>query len=124
MDMLTEFFDAPAGQAVIAVALLAVADFALGVFAALRDDVFSMDAVAAWLRRNLAGRVAPIFGTLLVGHMVGGLALDDGASSILSPGVLITGIGLTAAVAYVLEVIASMRESLVNKPATRSVPTE
>lgn len=54
--MLTEFFDAPAGQAVIIIGLLATADFALGVFAAFRDNVFSMDAIAAWLRRNLAGR--------------------------------------------------------------------
>ena len=124
MDTLKGFFDTPAGQAVIAVGLLATADFVIGVFAAFRDNVFTMDAVAAWLRKTLTGRVMPIFGVLFVGHLLGGLTLDDGASSIVSPGTIITSIGLVAATAYILEVIASMRESLVKKPETRSIPED
>ena len=124
MDPLKEFFDTPAGQAVIAVALLAVADFAFGVFAAVRDNVFTWDALAAWLRKTLVGRVMPIFGVLLIGHMLGGLTLDDGAASLVTPGVIITGIGLVAGTAYVLEVIGSMRESFQPKPATREVPPD
>jgi hypothetical protein len=122
--MLTEFFDQPTGQAVLAVGLLAVADFALGVFAAVRDNVFTWDAIAAWLRKTLTGRVLPIFGVLLVGYAVGGMTFADGIGGIVSPGTIITGIGLAAAASYVLEVIASMRESLVPKPATRAIPED
>jgi hypothetical protein len=106
------------------VGLLAVADFGLGVFAAIRDGVFTWDALAAWLRKSLVGRVLPIFGALFIGHLAGGLTVDDGVMGVLTPGTIITGIGLVAATAYVLEVIASIRESFVKKPETRAVPTE
>ena len=122
--MIDAFFATPVGQAVVVIGLLAVLDFAIGVFAAIRDDVFSWDVLAAWVRKTLLGRVAPIFGTLLVGYVAGGLTLDDGAQGILTPGTIITGIGLVAGTAYVLEVIASIRESFVPKPGVRDVPVE
>jgi hypothetical protein len=122
--MIDAFFATPVGQAVVVIALLAVLDFGLGVFAAIRDDVFTFDALAAWVRKTLLGRIAPIFGTLIVGYVAGGLSLDDGVSGVLTPGTIITGIGLVAGTAYVLEVIASIRESFVPKPGVRDVPVE
>jgi hypothetical protein len=68
------FFATPVGQAVVVIALLATLDFFIGVFAAIRDDVFTFDAIAAWVRKTLLGRIAPIFGTLVVGYVAGGLA--------------------------------------------------
>jgi hypothetical protein len=124
MDIIKEFFNTPAGQAVLLVAVLAVLDLAIGVIAAVRDNVFQFDAVAAWLRKTLMGRVIPIFGFLLVGHVIGGLSLSDGVSSIIQPGVIITGVGIAGAATYVLEVLASIRESLVVKTDVRQVPTE
>lgn len=121
---LSGFFDSPAGQAVLLVGLLATADFLLGVFAAIRDGTFTLEVIAAWVRSSLMGRAAPIFGALAVGYFAGGLTIDDGVNGLLSPGTVITGIGLVAATAYVLEVIASIRESFIKKPETRAVPKE
>jgi hypothetical protein len=111
-----QFFDTPAGTAVVILFALAVLDFALGTFAAIRDNVFQLDAVGAWLRKHIAGRVLPTTAVLLVGHMTGGLNIDDGAAGILSPGTVLTTIGLGMAATYVLEVIGSVRESLTAKP--------
>jgi hypothetical protein len=83
--------------------------------------VFQLDAVGAWLRKHIAGRVLPTTAVLLVGHMTGGLNIDDGAAGILSPGTVLTTIGLGMAATYVLEVIGSVRESLVPKPAERVI---
>lgn len=124
MNVLDQFFATPVGQAVVVIALLATLDFFIGIFAAIRDDVFTFDAIAAWVRKTLLGRIAPIFGTLIVGYVAGGLELDDGVNGILTPGTIITGIGLVAGTAYVLEVIASIRESFVPKPGARDVPQE
>lgn len=124
MNVLDQFFATPVGQAIVVIALLAVLDFGLGVFAAIRDQTFTVEVVASWVRTTLLGRIAPIFGTLFVGYVAGGLSLDDGVSGVLTPGTIITGIGLVAGTAYVLEVIASIRESFVAKPGTRAVPNE
>lgn len=122
--IIKEFFNTPAGQATLAVALLATADFAFGVFAAVRDNVFKWEALAAWVRSTLMGKVAPVFAALIVGHLAGGLTLDDGLASLVSPGAIITGVGLAAATSYVLSVVASIRESFIVKTDTREVPED
>jgi hypothetical protein len=113
------FFDTLAGQAVLLVSIVAVADFLFGIMAAFRDDTFQASAVAAWLRKHLAGRVGPIFLTLFLGYAAGGASLADGLGGMLSPGSILTGVGALAAVAYVTEVIASIRSSI--QPPT--IPT-
>jgi hypothetical protein len=118
-----EFFASPAGTAALLLFGMATLKFALGTFAAIRDDVFELSAVGAWLRKDLAGRVLPITAILMFGHMVGGAAIEDG-SDILAPGVILMTIGLGASAVYVLEVIGSIRESFVPKPLTRNVPTD
>jgi hypothetical protein len=122
-DVIQQFFDTPAGTAVLLLFGMAVLDFLLGVFAAWRDDVFETKAVGAWIRKHIAGRVLPISAVLLMGHIVGGAAIDDG-SDLLAPGTILMTIGIGASAIYVLECIGSIRESLQPKPGTRAVPTE
>jgi hypothetical protein len=123
ITVVREFFATPAGAAVVALLALAVLDFALGVFAAIRDDMFRLDAIAAWLRKHVAGRVLPTSAVLLIGHMTGGLSLQGGAD-LLSPGTILTTIGLGMAGTYVLEVIGSVRESLVARPDEQETFTD
>jgi hypothetical protein len=119
------FFNSPAGTAIVLLFALATLDFVLGTLAAIRDKVFQMEAVAAWLRKHIAGRVLPITAVLLTGHLAGGLAFeDDGFSAIIDPGTVLTGIGLTMAAAYIAETVASLRDSLTPKPLTRAVPED
>jgi hypothetical protein len=55
-----DFLASPGGIAVKAALVAAGLDFVFGVFFAVRDGSFALDAVAAWLRKHLAGRVFPI----------------------------------------------------------------
>ena len=64
MEALQAFIQSPAGAALLAMVGVAFADFLTGSFAALRDGTFQLDAIAAFLRKHIWGRVAPI-GTLL-----------------------------------------------------------
>ncbi len=124
IPLISEFFASPAGNAVILVVLMAVADLAFGVYAALRDNVFELDALSAWVRVHLWGKVAPILSVLLLGAATGGLTLNDGVSGILSAGGVLTGVGILAATTYILSVIASIKESFEPKPEVREVPVE
>jgi hypothetical protein len=120
---ITSFFDTPAGTAIVLLFALATLDFALGTFAAFRDNVFQLDSVAAWLRKHIAGRVLPITAVLLTGHLAGGLSFEeDGIGAIIDPGTVLTGIGLTMAAAYIAETVGSLRTSLI--PGTASVPVD
>jgi len=121
---IASFFDSPAGQAVAALVVLGLADLLLGVFAAVRDNVFSWEAIDAWVRSQLAGRILPIAAILILGHIAGGISFDDGTSGVLSVGGIITGGGLVAAGLYVITTAASLLESLQPKPGTREVPEE
>ncbi len=120
---ITSFFSTPGGTAVVVLFLLAVLDFLLGTFAAIRDNVFQLDAIGAWIRKHLAGRVLPITVVLVVGHLAGGLSVETTAD-IITPGTILTGIGVGAAAVYVAEVIGSLRESLTPKADTRAVPQD
>lgn len=120
---ISSFFETPGGTAVVALFALAALDFALGVLAALRDGTFQVGSLAAWVRKHIAGRVLPITAVLVVGHLAGGLSIDS-AEDLLSPGTILTGIGIAAATAYILETIGSVRDSLTPKPGTRDVPQD
>jgi hypothetical protein len=59
MDTLTDLIASPAGLAIKGALAAAFLDFAFGVFAAVRDGTFALDAVAAFVRKHLLGRVFP-----------------------------------------------------------------
>jgi hypothetical protein len=92
----------PAGLALKGALALTGVDFLFGVYAASRDGTFAWDAIAAFVRKHLLGRVFPI-GTLLVI----GYASHDGTMS---------AAGLAAGAAYVVETAASVYGSI-NPPA-------
>lgn len=95
--MIQEFFATELGLAVYGVLIATAADLVFGVIAALRDGSFQLDALAAVLRKHVLGRVAPIFGMLLFGH-VGNQPL-------------LLAAGLTGAGLYVAETFGSILDS-------------
>ena len=101
MEALQMFIGSPAGTALLAMVAVAFADFVTGVFAALRDGTFSVDALAAFLRKHIWGRVAPI-GTLLVLGYFGGDAV----------GQLFMASAVAAGTAYAAETAASILGNL------------
>ena len=110
MEALQTFIESPAGTALIAMVAVAFADFATGSFAALRDGTFTIDALAAFLRKHIWGRVAPI-GMLLVLGYFGGATV----------GQLFMAAAVAAAAAYVAETAGSIIGNL-NPP--KSAPTD
>lgn len=102
------FLASDAGLALKAALIAAFADFATGSFAALRDGTFSFDALAAFLRKHILGRVAPL-GTLLVLGYYGGAE-----SSTFFLGAAIAGL-----TAYAAETVASIWGNF--NPPTQSV---
>lgn len=95
------FLGSDAGLALKAALIAAFADFATGSFAALRDGTFSLDALAAFLRKHILGRVAPL-GTLLVLGFYGG-AESSAFFSVFA----IAGLS-----AYAAETVASIKGNL------------
>lgn len=65
------FLAAPAGLALKALLVAAFLDFVTGSFAAVRDGSFTFMAIAAWLRKHLAGRVGPLAALLVVLYLSG-----------------------------------------------------
>jgi hypothetical protein len=101
MTALQAFLDSTAGVALIAMVGVAFADFATGTFAALRDGTFQLDAIAAFLRKHIAGRVAPIGTLLALGYFGGGTI-----------GQLFLASAIAAAVAYSAETAGSILGNL------------
>lgn len=94
----------PAGLAIKGALVAAFLDFAFGVFAALRDGTFSLDAVAAFVRKHLLGRVFPVSILALVGHYTGDMVMVTAAAAALT--------------AYAVETLASIYQSLTVKETT------
>jgi hypothetical protein len=92
------FLNDPAGLALKGMLVAAFTDFAFGSFAALRDGSFTLDALAAFVRKHLLGRVAPI-GTLL-------------ALGYFNNDVVMTTAGVAAGAAYVAETLGSIYGSI------------
>ena len=105
-----EFLNSDAGLALKGLLLVAFLDFATGAFAALRDGTFAMDALAAFIRKHIAGRVAPIGTLLVVGYFGGetGQAFLAGA--------------VAAGAAYVAETASSIWGNL-NPPKPSDEPS-
>jgi hypothetical protein len=100
-EALNEFLNSQAGQLLLATLAVAFVDFATGTFAALRDGTFALDAIAAFLRKHVWGRVAPI-GTLLIVGYFGG----DTVGQLFLAG------AVAAALAYVAETASSVLGNL------------
>jgi hypothetical protein len=100
-EIVTEFLNSQAGQLLVATLIVAFVDFATGSFAALRDGTFALDALAAFVRKHIWGRVAPIGMLLIVGYFGGDLI-----------GQLFLAGGVAAAAAYVAETGASVLGNL------------
>jgi hypothetical protein len=109
LEALQTFIGSPAGTALLAMVGVAFADFATGSFAALRDGTFALDALAAFLRKHIWGRVAPI-GTLLVLGYFGGDTV----------GQLFMASALAAGTAYAAETASSIIGNL-NPPKAGDV---
>ena len=90
--------DSPAGIAIYGALTAAFLDFAFGVFSSVRDGTFSVDALAAFLRKHLLGRVLPASTLAVVGYYSGQPAMIAAA-----------GVALTA---YAAETLASIYQSL------------
>ena len=101
MEALREFIGSQAGTALLAMVGVAFADFLTGAFAALRDGTFALDALAAFLRKHIWGRVAPI-GTLLVLGYFGGDTI----------GQLFMASAIAAGTAYAAETASSILGNL------------
>jgi hypothetical protein len=91
---------------------VAFADFATGAFAALRDGTFQLDALAAFLRKHIWGRVAPIGMLLTLGYFGG-----EGIGQLF----LVSAIG--AATAYAAETASSILGNLNPPKESKAVDT-
>jgi hypothetical protein len=109
MTALTDFLNSQAGTVLIAMLLVAFADFLTGSFAALRDGTFQLDALAAFIRKHIWGRVAPIGVLLFIGYFGGGTA-----------GQLFLASAIASATAYAAETAASILGNL-NPPKSGDV---
>ena len=110
--MLTEFLQSTQGYALQAALVAAFLDFAFGVFAALRDGTFALDAVAAFVRKHLLGRVFPI--GLLAGM------------SYLTGDTVMAAAAIAALTAYAAETLASIYGSIrvPDKNPETAIPVE
>jgi len=106
-----DFLASPAGLAIKGALAAAFLDFAFGVFGALRDGTFAIDAVAAFVRKHLLGRVLPVSILATVGYLSGDQVMIAAAAAALT--------------AYAAETLASIYQSI--KPSgdgTDPIPTE
>lgn len=108
--LLKAFFTDPAGMALQLMLIVAFTDFALGVMAAYRDSTLQLNAIAAFLRKHIVGRVFPIGLMLIVGY-VGNVPLFYAA-------------GIAGAAAYTLETIGSILASWGPNRAVQPVPVD
>lgn len=99
----TTFLASPAGLAVKAALVAAFLDFAFGVFAAVRDGTFAVDAIAAFLRKHLIGRVLPVSLLAIAGYVTGDAIMTTAAAASLT--------------AYAAETLGSIYGSI-NPPKT------
>lgn len=100
MTAIEAFIASDAGLALKGALIAAFLDFATGSFAALRDGTFALDALAAFLRKHILGRVAPL-ATLLVAGYFGGEA-----------GQIFMPFAIAGLVAYAAETAASIKGNL------------
>lgn len=115
VDAIRAFFDSTAGNLALWVVVIPVVDFVLSVAAAIRDDTFQLDAVAAFLRKHIMGRVVPIWILLFLGYVT-----EDVSLPVIEFAVLET-LGIAAATLYLAETIGSILRSW--GPTSEGSPT-
>lgn len=108
--MIQEFFNTQLGIVVYGMLVATVADVVMGVWAAVRDGTFSLDVVAAYLRKHVMGRVGPIFGLLFFGYV--------GNQPVL------LAAGLVSGAAYATETFASILSSWGPNREIQPVPSD
>jgi Bacteriophage holin family len=117
-DILTRLSSDPlTNGAIIAIAVLAILDFATGSLRAIANHTFSLDAFDVWVRVQIAGRVLPIILVLVAGTIVGDISVGGFSFNVL------TATALAAAATYAVSTGASIAANL--SPETpHPVPTE
>lgn len=110
--MLIEFLASPAGLALKGALVAAFLDFAVGAFFAARNGTFAFDAVAAFLRKHVLGRVLPLSLLLITGYLTGDVTLN--------------GFAAAGLVAYATETMASVYASFTESKteAAATVPVD
>lgn len=110
--MLAEFLASPAGLALKGALVAAFLDFAVGSLLAARNGTFALDAIAAFLRKHIMGRVLPLGVLLVMGYLTGDVTLNAFAAA-----------GLTA---YAAETMASVYASFTESKAeaVETIPTD
>lgn len=76
-----EFLDAPIGLVCKLALMAAFVDFATGVWRAYQDGIFALDAMGAFIRKHLGGRVLPLSVIAFLGWASGDLTLQAGAAA-------------------------------------------
>lgn len=102
------FLNSTAGLAIKGALVAAFLDLAFGVFAALKDGTFALDAIGAFIRKHLLGRVFPISVLAIAGYLTGDTVM--------------VAAGAAALTAYAAETLASIYGSI--KPPAASVEAE
>lgn len=100
---LAAFLASPGGLALKGALVAAFLDFAVGSFYALKQGTFALDAVAAFVRKHLLGRVFPLATLLIAGYLTGDVTMNAAAAA-----------GL---VAYGAETMASVYGSITESKA-------
>lgn len=101
--MIADFLASTGGIAVKAALVAAFLDFAVGSFMAASHGSFALDAIGAFIRKHLLGRVLPLSLLVLVGYLTGDLAINSAAAGALT--------------VYAIETMASIRASITESKA-------
>lgn len=105
---LADFLASTGGLAVKAALAAAFLDFAFGVFGAISSSTFAFDAIAAFVRKHILGRVAPISVLAYVGFTTGDAIMTASAAAALT--------------AYAAETLASIYGSIQDAGAAKGTP--
>jgi hypothetical protein len=127
---LEAFFASDTGRYAALVLILPVIDWTLGTLAAIRDGTFQLDSLLAFVRKQIAGRVLPIWILMFLGYITNDLVI---------PGVewpVFSTFGTVLAIGYIVETIGSIMRSwgpkaapgepqtLLNRDPVQPVPHE
>lgn len=107
--MIADFLASPAGIAVQAALVAAFLDFATGVWRAYQDQIFALDAIGAFIRKHLLGRVFPLTLLAIAGWATGSVGINTAAAAALT--------------AYYAETIGSVYAAL-KVPGSSRIPID
>lgn len=109
MTAAAEFLGTPGGIAVQAALVAAFLDFFVGVWRAYQDEQLALDAIGAFIRKHLLGRVFPLTLLVVAGYLTGAVQLNAAAAAALT--------------VYYGETIASVWASI-SLPGSSRIPTD